>query len=317
MLSDASGIDLDSTTLRYVFTPDANERFIGYGQKRLSLQVTFQLAGRTERRNYGEEGYPGRGSQGVLVVPFYISSKGYGFYANTTFPHEGRFNNAGDYSFHVEVNNLATTEADYFFIYGPTPADILNHYTELTGRPRLPRKAIFGLHLSDNDPGIPGLPNINETWWRTMVSNHFAAGFPLDHVVFDNDWRAAATATNSCGGWSGSQFDFCTDRYPAPAAFRQWYDSNGLTLTLDLNLNICNDSAGWQTNYNIKPDDTVENSQPDYSNPATRAWLWQLMWDKAFNPPSVIPATPSGSTNPTASGDLTPTSSPTAAPGAR
>ena len=120
LLSDASGIDLDSTTLRYVFTPDANEKFIGYGQKRLALQDTFQLAGRTERRNYGEEGYPGRGSQGVLIVPFYISSKGYGFYANTTFPHEGRFNNAGDYSFRVEVNNLATTEADYFFIYGPT-----------------------------------------------------------------------------------------------------------------------------------------------------------------------------------------------------
>ena len=55
-------------------------------------------------------------------------------------------------------------------------------------------------------------------------------------------------------------------------------------LTLDLNLNICNDSYGWQTNYNINPSDTVENSQPDYSNPATRAWLWNLFWTKAFNP---------------------------------
>jgi autotransporter-associated beta strand protein len=290
LVSDAGGIDLNATTLTYNFTPDANEKFIGYGQKRLALQDTFELAGRTERRNYGEEGFPGRGAQGVLCVPFYISSKGYGFYANTTFPHEGRFNNAGDYSFRIEIKSLATPEADYFFIYGPQPADILDHYTELTGRPRMPRKAIFGLHLSDHDPLI-GFPNQNGAWWQATVSNHFNAGFPLDHMVYDNNWRAASTNVGgTVGTWSGSQFAFDPTRYPDPAAFRQWYDSKGLMLTLDLNLNTCNDSAGWLPAYNIPPytvstpPNVSDTSDPDYSNPATRAWLWQLFWDKALNP---------------------------------
>ena len=288
LLADATGIDLDPVTVRYVFTPDSAEDFIGYGQKRLSLQDTFQLAGRTERRNYGEDGYPGRGAQGVLIVPFYMSSKGYGFYAHTTYTHEGRFNNAGDYSFRVELKNFSPPEADYFFIYGPEPAAILDHYTRLTGRPRMPRKAIFGIHLSDNEPSQP---TINQSWWQTKVQSHHDAGFPLDHLVYDNDWRAASPLVGGViGQWGGSQFAFELTRYPDPASFRTWYDAKGLMLTLDLNLNNCNDSAGWQSSYNIPPYNVSsppavsDTSDPDYSNPATRAWLWKLFWDKAFNP---------------------------------
>ena len=287
LLADSDGIDLDPVTLRYVFTPDAAEDFIGYGQKRLSLQDTFQLAGRTERRNYGEDGYPGRGAQGVLIVPFYMSSKGYGFFANTTYTHEGRFNNAGDYSFRVELKNFSPPEADYFFIYGPQPAAILDHYTRLTGRPRMPRKAIFGIHLSDNEPSQP---TINQSWWQTKVQAHHDAGFPLDHLVYDNDWRAASPLTGGAiGQWGGSQFAFELTRYPDPASFRTWYEAKGLMLTLDLNLNNCNDSAGWLPSYNIPPYNATntsvsDTSDPDYSNPATRAWLWKLFWDKAFNP---------------------------------
>lgn len=287
LLADSDGIDLDPVTLRYVFTPDAAEDFIGYGQKRLSLQDTFQLAGRTERRNYGEDGYPGRGAQGVLIVPFYMSNKGYGFYAHTTYTHEGRFNNAGDYSFRVELKNFSPPEADYFFIYGPEPAAILDHYTRLTGRPRMPRKAIFGIHLSDNEPSQP---TINQSWWQTKVQAHHDAGFPLDHLVYDNDWRAASPLTGGAiGQWGGSQFAFELTRYPDPASFRTWYDARGLMLTLDLNLNNCNDSAGWLPSYNIPPYNATntsvsDTSDPDYSNPATRAWLWKLFWDKAFNP---------------------------------
>jgi autotransporter-associated beta strand protein len=288
LVSDANGIDLNAATMTYNFTPDDSEKIIGYGQKRLALQDTFQLAGRTERRNYGEEGYPGRGAQGVLCIPFYMSSKGYGFFANTTFPHEGRFNTNGEYNFRIEIKNLATPEADYFFIYGPKPADILDHYTLLTGRPRMPRKAIFGLQLSDNEPSQP---TINQDWWQNNVTAHLNAGFPLDHMVFDNDWRAASPLEGGVvGQWGGSQFAFDPGRYPNPPSFRDWYDEKGLTLTLDLNLNNCNDSEGWQPSYNIppykvsNPPKASDTSDPDYSNPATRSWLWKLFWDKALNP---------------------------------
>jgi alpha-glucosidase (family GH31 glycosyl hydrolase) len=286
LLADSTGIDLDPQLLSFNFTPDNAEKFIGYGQKRLALQDTFQLAGRTERRNYNEDGFPGRGSQGVVIVPFFMSSKGYGFFANSTYPNEGRFNDNGDFSFRLETAG-DSAEADYFFIHGPDPADILNAYTRLTGRPRMLGKSYFGIHLSDNDPQIPGIPNVNQNWWETMTTNHHDAGLPLDHMVFDNDWRAASPLPGgTVGQWGGSQFAFEPTRYPDPATFRQYYDSKGLTLTLDLNLNNCNDSEGWDPSFNMDPSITTNhgNSEPDYWNPATREWFWNLMWNKAFNP---------------------------------
>lgn len=289
LLSDAGGIDLDTTTLRYVFTPDPAEQFVGYGQKRLSLQDTLFLTGRTERRNYNEEGYPGRGAQGVLCVPFYLSSKGYGFFANSTFPSEARFAVGGtDYSFRLTVGGYAS-QADYFFILGPALTDVVERYTQLTGRPRLLPKAIYGLHLSDNDPRLPDDKPVDQNWWQTMVTNHRNAGFPLDLMVFDNDWRAASPLIGGqIGQWGGSQFAWEPTRYPDPTTFRNWFGPLGLLLSLDLNLNNCNDSSGWLPSYNIRPTTTNtavgDRSEPDYSNPAVRSWLWLLFWYESFDP---------------------------------
>ena len=39
-------------------------------------------------------------------------------------------------------------ELEYFVIYGPTPLEIIEKYTALTGRPALPPKWSFGLWLT-------------------------------------------------------------------------------------------------------------------------------------------------------------------------
>jgi alpha-D-xyloside xylohydrolase len=295
LLSDADGVRLDAKSLIYDFRADPAEKFLGFGMERLALQERLSLAGRVVRNNYSEHGFPGRGSQGVLIVPFYLSQKGYGLFANTTFPNEGRFGVKGSYSLRFETRGHPA-QADYVFILGPRPADILDRYTLLTGRPRLPQKSIFGLHLSDNEPWDRTHPVVDDGWWRMQVAKHRAAGFPLDHMVYDNDWRAAAPGPKGkVGQWGGSQFAFDPTRYPDPAAFRTWYDAQGLTLTLDFNLNNANDSAGWQTRFNLpvkdtskanadKPNDSNSDSYPDYSLPATREWVWRLFWTKAFDP---------------------------------
>lgn len=289
LLKEDTGANIGAKALEYRFQVDPSEHFIGYGQKRLSLQDTFVLNGRSERRNYSEDGYPGRGSQGVLIVPFYISSKGYGLFANSTFQNEAHFNHpTHGYCLRLETAG-EPTQGDYVFIFGPQPAAILDQYTSLTGRPRLPAKSIFGIHLSDNDPRLPDDKPIDQNWWKTMVANHRAAGFPLDHIVFDNDWRAASPLRGGeMGLWGGSQFAWEPTRYPDPKEFRTWCDKEGLTLTLDLNLNNCNDSAGWQPSFNLKPtdknDDVKSPSEPDFSNPVVRRWIWDLFWSKAFDP---------------------------------
>ena len=289
LLTDAEGVRLDPKAIVYDFTHDPAEKLLGFGQERLSLQETFTLEGRVVKNNYSDKGFPGRGSQGVLIVPFHLSQKGYGLFANSMFPHEGNFGADGAYRLRFDTAGHPA-QADYVFILGPKPADILDRYTLLTGRPRLPQKSIFGLHLSDNEPWSHEFPVVDGSWWQKQVAKHHAAGFPLDHLVYDNDWRAASPLTGGAiGQWGGSQFAFELTRYPDPASFRTWYDARGLMLTLDLNLNNCNDSAGWLPSYNIPPYNatntkTTDTSDPDYSNPATRAWLWQLFWDKAFNP---------------------------------
>ncbi len=170
---------------------------------------------------------------------------------------------------------------DVVFLYGPTPAALLDRYTRLTGRPRLPPEWAFGLQLSDHDP-LPGHDRVDEVWWKTMVERHRAAGYPLDHMVFDNSWRAGG------GQRVGSRFEFDRAKYPDPPEFRNWYEKEGLTLTLDLNLNNVKNSWGWKPTYNIPsiPSCTFQfkDAFPDYSRADVRQWLWRLFRKEAFDP---------------------------------
>ncbi|MEM0100917.1 MAG: alpha-glucosidase domain-containing protein, partial [Candidatus Methanomethyliaceae archaeon] len=75
-------------------------------------------------------------------VPFFMSSKGYGIYLNTSFP--TRFD-MGAWSFISYTIYAKTDHLDYFFIYGPRFKEILSRYTEITGKPKLPPKWSFGL----------------------------------------------------------------------------------------------------------------------------------------------------------------------------
>lgn len=78
-------------------------------------------------------------------VPFFMSSKGYGIYLNTSFP--TRFD-MGAWSFISYTIYAKTDHLDYFFIYGPRFKEILSRYTEITGKPKLPPKWSFGLWMS-------------------------------------------------------------------------------------------------------------------------------------------------------------------------
>ncbi len=279
LLKEQAGMTVEDGKLMVDYVVDASEHFLGYGQKPLGYMDKLDLRGSVARRNYGEDGVTGRGAQGNLIVPFYMSSKGYGLFMNSAFPNEASFGKDGKYGISMDTKGYKG-QMDLVFVMGPGFANMLDRYTHLTGRPRLPPKSIFGLQLSDNDPAING--KIDEAWWKSMVKKHRDAGFPLDHLVFDNDWRAGG------GGWSGSRFEFDASKYPDPAEFGAWCRENGLTLTLDLNLNNANDSWGWQPAYNMPVasscGDKNKDSYPDYTKPEVRDWVWSLFWNKALNP---------------------------------
>jgi hypothetical protein len=149
----------------------------------------------------------------------------------------------------------------------------VDRYTQLTGRPRMPQRSLFGLLLSDKaDPN-----NNGEAWWKTMISEHRNAGYAFDHQVNDNAWRASNEATS---GQMNSWFEFRADRYPDPAEYKRWCDENGVTVTLDLNRPGIPLNPSWDNAYSI-PGTT---DCPDFTNPATRQWIWQLFFTKALDP---------------------------------
>jgi alpha-glucosidase (family GH31 glycosyl hydrolase) len=268
LTKDSNGITWDGNLLNVELTYDSNEHFFGLGHGLYGRVNTLDMKGTQVSRNYGE--------QAPLIVPYYLSTKGYGMFLNSTFSNTFNFGSGSIYKFGIDDKGYGG-RMDYFTIVGPEFSQILDRYTQLTGRPRLPQLSIFGLQLSDK--GEPS--NNGEAWWKNKITTHRNAGYPFDHVVNDNRWRAGT------GAWSGSWFEFDATRYPDPAEYKTWCDQNGVTVTLDLNRNNCNECWGWQSSYNIPnlPTSVPDyDSCPDYSAQTVRDWNWNLFWTKAFNP---------------------------------
>lgn len=277
LLTESEGIRWEGSRISESFQADTTEHFCGLGHQAYGLVGGIDLRGKTVSCNYGEGAMTDWGAQGVLTVPFYMSGKGYGIFLNSTFPHQFVFGEKGRYGFKIDTKGFKG-QMDYYFILGPSFSDILNRYTQLTGRPRLPQRSFFGLQLSDK--GYPDHPGAE--WWKQKIAAHRAAGLPFDHIVNDNRWRAGS------GAWSESWFEWDSTRYPDPAAFNIWCRENNVTVTLDLNRNNIADCAGWKPVYNLP--DAEKNgikhpaSAPDYSNPEMRNWIWELFWKQSFDP---------------------------------
>lgn len=260
----------DTITTPFLF--DENEHFTGLGHGYYGREQRIDLHGTKVHRNYGTE----HGQQAPLIVPFFLSSKGYGLFLNSTFTNT--FNFGHEKSYEVTVNGDG--RMDYFIILGPEFREILDRYTQLTGRPRLLPKAAFGLALSDkgNDHNSPD-PS-DEQWWRKKIAAHRKAGFPLDHIVNDNRWRAGG------GQRCLSHFDWDRTRYPDPKKYADWVKSNGLIVTLDFNRCIASHSDGWQSAFNIPEPEKIDfnDSAPDLTNSEVRQWFWNLFWTKSLDP---------------------------------
>lgn len=240
------------------FKPSAQEHFVGLGHGTYGRVDKLDLKGSVVAHN--------RALQSPLVVPLLVSSKGYGVFVNTSFATTFSLTDT-DYSV-----ALAGGQLDYFLIDGPRPADILDRYTQLTGRPRLPPLSAFGLSLSDKIGDA--LPS-DEAWWKAQVTRLRQEGYPIDVIVHDNSWRGGKTAP-----W---RWD--TTRYPDPAEFETWCKQNGVTNQLDFNRADAPLSAGWQPSYAL-PGTT---DWPDFSAGTPQTWFWTLLRTQSFDPPKQYP----------------------------
>ncbi|MEU8706485.1 TIM-barrel domain-containing protein [Streptomyces sp. NPDC048565] len=280
-----SGSDHSIATESFV-PPSSEERFLKAGHGVLGRVPRLDRTGDTVSHNYADAdaAADNPNNQAPGIVPFFLSSKGYGVFFNTTFDTTFSFGGDNGYTFSADAHDAAgeRPQMDYFLINGPRFSQLIDRYTELTGRPRLPQLSIFGLHMSDKSFADVS----DQNWWREKITQHRAAGFPFDHQVNDNRWRAGS------GSWSGSWFEFSPDRWPDPAGYQKWAADSGVTVTLDYNRNNTNEMADWvdgpPPGYSFEEADLKNvkesNAVPDWSNPDARAWVWKVFWDKALDP---------------------------------
>jgi len=275
LLSELGGLRWEDGRIVRGFVPDPSEHFTALGHGYFGRADSLDLKGHRVGRNYGRQQI----DQAPLVVPFYLSSKGYGVFLNSSAHNFFDFLQDGRYEFGIEPG-ADPGRMDYFVIAGPQPADVLRHYVELTGKPRLPPKAIFGLALSDKGHDHDSPTPSDEAWWKLKVQAHRAAGLPLDHLVNDNRWRAGG------GKRCESRMEWDRGRFPDPAEYARWLKANGLLITLDINRCVAQFSAGWQPGFNIPQAPGVDfaSSAPDLTNADFRRWFWRIFFTQALDP---------------------------------
>src|SRR5690625_225787 len=206
--------------------------------------------------------------QAYKNVPFYLTNRGYGVLVNH--PEHVSFEIGSEAVEQVQFS-VAGEHLEYFLIDGPTPADVLDNYTQLTGRPAAVPAWSYGLWLSTSFT----------TNYDEETVNHFIDGMrerdlPLEVFHFDCFWMREFD-------WTSFEWDKRT--FPDPEGMIARLQKRGLHLSAWVNPYIAQRSAifaeGLAHDYFVKrPDGTVWQwdmwqagmALVDFTNPAAKAW---------------------------------------------
>ncbi|WP_330328901.1 alpha-xylosidase [Streptomyces sp. NBC_00536] len=206
--------------------------------------------------------------QAYKNVPFHLTNRGYGVFVN----HPGKVSyevgseSVGHVQFSVEDQSL-----EYFVVHGPTPKQILERYTALTGRPALPPAWALGLWLTTSFT-----TDYDEVTVNRFVDGMAARGIPLSVFHLDCFWMRE---------YQWCDFEWHPDTFPDPAGMLARLKQRGLRISAWINPYIAQKSAmfeeGMREGHLVRrPDGSVwqwDLWQPgmalvDFTNPAARDW---------------------------------------------
>jgi alpha-D-xyloside xylohydrolase len=151
-------------------------------------------------------------------VPFYLTNRGYGVFVNH--PERASFEVASEKVERVQFS-VPGESLEYFVIYGPTPKEILERYTALTGRPALPPAWSFGLWLSTSFT-----TDYDEKTVTSFIDGMAERDIPLHVFHFDCFWMKEFHWTDL--QWSPRFF-------PDPAGMLHRLKSRGLHICVWIN----------------------------------------------------------------------------------
>jgi alpha-D-xyloside xylohydrolase len=206
--------------------------------------------------------------QAYKNIPFYLTSRGCGVLVN----HPGRvsFEAASHHVSRVQFS-VEDHAMDYYLFGGPTPKDVLDQYTALSGRPALPPDWSFGLWLSTSFT-----TNYDETAILSNIERMESSGIPVSVIHFDCYWMKGLT-------WCSFLWD---DKYfPDPPAMLRRIKEKGVRVCLWINPYIAEASPlfdeGASHGYLLQKENgdvyQVDMWQPgmglvDFTNPDARVW---------------------------------------------
>jgi alpha-D-xyloside xylohydrolase len=156
--------------------------------------------------------------QAYKNVPFYMTNRGYGVFV--AHPEKVSFEVASEKVERVQFSVPGET-LTYYVIYGPTPKEVLERYTALTGRPALPPAWSFGLWLTTSFT----------TDYDEATVTHFIEGMaerdlPLHVFHFDCFWMKA---------YHWSDFVWDEELFPDPEAMLARLKARGLRICVWIN----------------------------------------------------------------------------------
>jgi alpha-D-xyloside xylohydrolase len=251
-----------SRGLAFIVDPDGKHHL----SSQLSLGVGEQVYGLGERftpfvKNgqtvdiWNEDG--GTSSeQAYKNIPFYLSNAGYGVFIN----HTGKVSlEVGSEAVERVQFSAVTQDLEYIVIYGPTPKEILDKYTALTGRPPMLPEWSFGLWLSTSF-----VTDYDEKTVQGFIDGMRERDIPLSVFHFDCFWMREFQ-------WCDFEWDART--FPEPAAMLKRLKADGLRISLWINPYIGQASPlfeeGKRLGYLLRRNDGPGGS-------AGSVWQWDL-----------------------------------------
>lgn len=251
-----------STYIREQLSMNVGEYFYGFGEK----FTPFVKNGQNVEVWNSDGGTCS--DQSYKSIPFYVSSEGYGVLVNSS--DKVSFEVCSDTVSKVSFT-VAGERLEYFVIGGENVAEVLENYTDLTGKPALPPAFTFGLWLTTSFT-----TDYNEETVTSFIDGMAERDIPLEVFHFDCFWMKE---------FQWCDFEWDKRQFPDPPAMLKRLKAKGLKTCVWLNPYIGQRSPlfseGKENGYLLKnPDGSVfqcDMWQPglaivDFTNPAACEW---------------------------------------------
>jgi alpha-D-xyloside xylohydrolase len=207
-----------------------------------------------------------------MNVPFFLSSRGYGVFVNHTSPITYEL---GSPSLQTAAFQVEDPYLDYFLIYGPGPKEILDRYTDLTGKSPLPPLWSFGMWMSR-------CRYATRAQVEEVVEGLRERSIPCDVINLDPRWLKETKIRVV----PGCDFVWNDEDFPDRAGFVRWLSERGVKLCLWENPYIWEGTPmyeeGRKRGYLVRtkggglaqPVGYPYAGLPDFTNPQAVRW-WQ------------------------------------------